>query len=59
MMSATETAGVHRRFKGVLKIYLIRSVIEPQIGISIFTPMKIKFKRQPLPDYFLWLVPVV
>ena len=48
--SSTSTERVRRRCKGVLKIYIIRFAIEPQIHIYsyFYTSMKIQFKQQTL-----------
>ena len=53
--SATSIAGIYRCCKILWKIYIIQSAIEPQICISsyLYTPMKIQFKQQPLPEFWL------
>ena len=52
---AMPTAEVFKCFKEVLKIYIIRLAIEWQTHISgfLYTPLKIQFKQQPLPKFWL------
>ena len=56
--SATWSAGVHKYYMEFLKFYIITLAVELQIPISNnkYTPMKIKFKQQPHPKFYLSIV---
>ena len=47
------TVGVCRRCKGVLKISIFPLAIKLQIYISIYTLLKIQFRQQSLPKFWL------